>query len=203
MVLPSQTSGEHIPQHSFNPRFASMGVNHMATLYYEYYMLSMSSAYASRAKLVNQDLHTPMQIPTPTQAQTLPDSRAQSLPSQTYPAFQQPLEPAITTNVAKTPSLTPKPQCWDHECNGRRFSSVSNLLRHCREKDGIAIKVTCPYCQTRFTRSTAMNSHLNRGKCKGVLSKSREKDLSEQRPSHTDRVNNSAEGYNYKAGMLT
>lgn len=27
----------------------------------------------------------------------------------------------------------PKPQCWDHGCNGRQFATFSNLLRHQRE----------------------------------------------------------------------
>lgn len=30
----------------------------------------------------------------------------------------------------------PKPQCWEHGCNGRQFSTFSNLLRHQREKSG-------------------------------------------------------------------
>lgn len=30
----------------------------------------------------------------------------------------------------------PKPQCWEHGCNGRQFSTYSDLLRHQREKSG-------------------------------------------------------------------
>lgn len=37
-------------------------------------------------------------------------------------------------------SSRPKPQCWDHGCNGRQFSTFSNLLRHQREKSGTAAK---------------------------------------------------------------
>ena len=61
----------------------------------------------------------------------------------------------------------PKPQCWDHGCNGRQFSTFSNLLRHQREKSGSAIKATCPHCGTEFTRTTARNGHMSGGKCKG------------------------------------
>ena len=61
----------------------------------------------------------------------------------------------------------PKPQCWDHGCNGRQFSTFSNLLRHQREKSGSAMKAICPYCGTEFTRTTARNGHMYGGKCKG------------------------------------
>lgn len=61
----------------------------------------------------------------------------------------------------------PKPQCWDHGCNGRQFSTFSNLLRHQREKSGAAAKSECPHCGIVFTRTTARNGHLAQGKCKG------------------------------------
>ncbi|KIW73537.1 hypothetical protein, variant 3 [Phialophora macrospora] len=61
----------------------------------------------------------------------------------------------------------PKPQCWDHGCNGRQFSTFSNLLRHQREKSGSAVKAICPHCGTEFTRTTARNGHMSGGKCKG------------------------------------
>lgn len=65
------------------------------------------------------------------------------------------------------PDWRPKPQCFDHGCNGRQFSTFSNLLRHQREKSGSASKAKCPYCGTEFTRTTARNGHLYGGKCKG------------------------------------
>ncbi|KAL8655241.1 MAG: hypothetical protein Q9226_003125 [Calogaya cf. arnoldii] len=37
-----------------------------------------------------------------------------------------------------------KRQCFDHGCNGRRFSTFSNLLRHQREKSRIASKSVMP-----------------------------------------------------------
>ena len=61
----------------------------------------------------------------------------------------------------------PKPQCFEHGCNGREFSTFSNLLRHQRERSGNATKSLCPHCGTEFTRTTARNGHLVSGKCKG------------------------------------
>ncbi|KAH8737013.1 hypothetical protein BGZ61DRAFT_525221 [Ilyonectria robusta] len=61
----------------------------------------------------------------------------------------------------------PKPRCWEHGCNGRQFSTFSNLLRHQREKSGQAAKASCPNCGAEFTRTTARNGHLLHDKCKG------------------------------------
>lgn len=60
----------------------------------------------------------------------------------------------------------PKPQCWEHGCNGRQFSTFSNLLRHQREKSGTAAKSYCPRCGAEFTRTTARNGHMQHEKCK-------------------------------------
>ncbi|KAH8602666.1 hypothetical protein B0O99DRAFT_647537 [Bisporella sp. PMI_857] len=60
----------------------------------------------------------------------------------------------------------PKPQCWEHGCNGRQFSTFSNLLRHQREKSGQATKSSCPNCGAEFTRTTARNGHMAHEKCK-------------------------------------
>ncbi|KAJ5983950.1 hypothetical protein N7481_006049 [Penicillium waksmanii] len=62
----------------------------------------------------------------------------------------------------------PRPQCWDHGCNGREFSTFSNLLRHQREKSGVVAKAECPVCGAVFTRTTARNIHVAQGKCKGA-----------------------------------
>ncbi|KAJ5093861.1 hypothetical protein N7456_009722 [Penicillium angulare] len=62
----------------------------------------------------------------------------------------------------------PRPQCWDHGCNGREFSTFSNLLRHQREKSGVVAKAECPICGAVFTRTTARNIHVAQGKCKGA-----------------------------------
>ncbi|KAG9248448.1 hypothetical protein BJ878DRAFT_488344 [Calycina marina] len=62
----------------------------------------------------------------------------------------------------------PKPQCWEHGCNGRTFSTFSNLLRHQREKSGQATKSSCPNCGAEFTRTTARNGHMAHEKCKNA-----------------------------------
>ncbi|KAM3086591.1 hypothetical protein ACMFMF_000538 [Clarireedia jacksonii] len=74
-----------------------------------------------------------------------------------------PLEPRDHVRVVQS---RPKPQCWDHGCNGRQFSTFSNLLRHQREKSGVASKSTCPNCGAEFTRTTARNGHMAHEKCK-------------------------------------
>jgi hypothetical protein len=96
---------------------------------------------------------------------------SQSLPSggHSFPPIPTPLE--STTGDLEIMSSRPKPQCWDHGCNGRQFSTFSNLLRHQREKSGSAMKAVCPYCGTEFTRTTARNGHMYGGKCKNVLEK--------------------------------
>ena len=58
------------------------------------------------------------------------------------------------------------PRCWEHGCNGRRFSTFSNLLRHQRERAGTAPKSYCPRCRAEFTRTTARNGHMAHAKCK-------------------------------------
>ncbi|KAH7123423.1 hypothetical protein B0J13DRAFT_455400, partial [Dactylonectria estremocensis] len=59
-----------------------------------------------------------------------------------------------------------KPRCWEHGCDGRQFSTMSNLLRHQREQSGQAAKVSCPNCKGYFTRTTARKVHLKR--CKAL-----------------------------------
>ena len=63
-------------------------------------------------------------------------------------------------------SRYPEPRCWEHGCNGRRFSTFSNLLRHQREKSRVVEKSSCPNCGVEFTRTTARNGHMSREKCK-------------------------------------
>lgn len=70
-----------------------------------------------------------------------------------------------SASSTRSSSQKPKPQCWEHGCNGRRFSTFSNLLRHQREKSGTAAKSYCPRCGAEFTRTTARNGHLAHEKC--------------------------------------
>ena len=84
------------------------------------------------------------------------------------PIFAQSQAPAphCESNRVIQVQSRPKPQCWEHGCNGRQFSTFSNLLRHQREKSGQADKATCPDCGTEFTRTTARNGHLLHQKCR-------------------------------------
>jgi hypothetical protein len=116
-----------------------------------------------------------MSLPPPDSPNTLymhgqPQHGHQALPSigmtmQPFPPVPLTLE-SSPAEIEIMPSR-PKPQCWDHGCNGRQFSTFSNLLRHQREKSGSAVKAMCPHCGTEFTRTTARNGHMSGGKCKG------------------------------------
>ncbi|KAI1944453.1 hypothetical protein LOZ04_000790 [Ophidiomyces ophidiicola] len=87
-------------------------------------------------------------------------------PTPTTPVPSMPLPVTSAGIQVRVVHSRTKPQCWDHGCNGREFSTFSNLLRHQREKAGLAAKSECPYCGTVFTRTTARNGHLSQGKCK-------------------------------------
>ncbi|KAJ3496223.1 hypothetical protein NLG97_g2819 [Lecanicillium saksenae] len=83
--------------------------------------------------------------------------------------YQMPTSPPTAPADASSSGVTssrPKPRCWEHGCNGRQFSTFSNLLRHQREKSGQAAKATCPNCGAEFTRTTARNGHMLHDKCK-------------------------------------
>lgn len=114
-----------------------------------------------------------MSIPTPESPNAIyltPSHGQQPLPS--IGVTMQPFA-RVPSTLESSPAeieimpARPKPQCWDHGCNGRQFSTFSNLLRHQREKSGSATKAICPHCGTEFTRTTARNGHMSGGKCKG------------------------------------
>ena len=101
-------------------------------------------------------------------------SPAPFLPNQPQSLSYPPslIENSVSELIAKDPpsnervlNSRPKPQCWEHGCNGRQFSTFSNLLRHQREKSGTAPKSYCPKCGAEFTRTTARNGHLQHDKC--------------------------------------
>ncbi|KAK4142628.1 uncharacterized protein C8A04DRAFT_38156 [Dichotomopilus funicola] len=99
-----------------------------------------------------------------------PTSTAPGLPPH-YGMGMYPVPPVIppgpdANGQVRVVHSRPKPQCWEHGCNGRQFSTFSNLLRHQREKSGQAAKATCPNCGAEFTRTTARNGHLLHDKCK-------------------------------------
>ena len=76
------------------------------------------------------------------------------------------------TNESQAPTTSTKgdtkAQCWDHGCNGRVFSTWSNLKRHQKAKSGQAKKVLCPQCGGEFTRVTARDTHLAKGSCNRI-----------------------------------
>ncbi|KAJ5346361.1 hypothetical protein N7541_008843 [Penicillium brevicompactum] len=86
------------------------------------------------------------------------------------PTYSSP-ESAATSTADTDPPIRhatsrPRPQCWDHGCNGREFSTFSNLLRHQRERSGVVAKAECPVCGAVFTRTTARNIHVAQAKCR-------------------------------------
>ena len=111
----------------------------------------------------------------PQDAMYLPNPNAIPSNSPPLPSLGSSMQsfPPPTASLESSPegfrvlASRPKPQCFDHGCNGRQFSTFSNLLRHQREKSGSAMKAVCPHCGTEFTRTTARNGHLWGGKCKG------------------------------------
>lgn len=63
--------------------------------------------------------------------------------------------------------LPPEPICYEHGCNGRRFSSFENYRRHMREKQPDKA-VTCIFCNTTFTRRSNLMQHLSRMRCRAL-----------------------------------
>ncbi|KAJ5515752.1 hypothetical protein N7527_007312 [Penicillium freii] len=100
--------------------------------------------------------------PHPTSISSPPPSMTASEPTYSSPESAA----AKDSDPIRVLSLRPRPQCWDHGCNGREFSTFSNLLRHQREKSGVVAKAECPICGAVFTRTTARNIHVAQGKCK-------------------------------------
>ncbi|GBF61617.1 hypothetical protein TMEN_4121 [Trichophyton mentagrophytes] len=105
--------------------------------------------------------------PPSTSSPTFSRSHAQA-PSHSHSHHRTSSSSSPSPTALSEADLRSKPQCWDHGCNGRSFSTFSNLLRHQREKAGLSVKAECPYCGAAFTRSTARNGHLERGRCKAM-----------------------------------
>lgn len=149
----------------------------------DFYSMSRGDIHASPMTTANLNAQETLYM------QQAGQSRNQALPSMSAQALNfSPLSRTLesTTNSVEISSCRNKPQCWDHGCNGRQFSTFSNLLRHQREKSGTAAKARCPHCGTEFTRTTARNGHMYGGKCKGLPDGS-------QRSSISDSVDNCEE----------
>lgn len=55
--------------------------------------------------------------------------------------------------------------CFEHGCNGRLFSSWSNLRRHQRERSRQTPQCYCPRCGAHFSRTTARKQHIANASC--------------------------------------
>nr|POE72339.1 hypothetical protein CFP56_12213 [Quercus suber] len=112
----------------------------------------------------------------------------QSMAPAMMPPSHQPLQqtPQMASGVTRGPVITspsmhdqehressackcgkkppPSLMCFEHGCNGRRFSSVENYRRHMREKN-VQRFLRCAFCNTSFTRNSNLMQHLRQGKC--------------------------------------
>lgn len=152
------------PQSAQQESSSDFTLHHNETEAHGFYPGGRTTSHASAMSL------PPPDSPATLYMQGQPQHSQHPLPSigmamQPFPPVPLTLE-SSPAEIEIMPSR-PKPQCWDHGCNGRQFSTFSNLLRHQREKSGSAIKATCPHCGTEFTRTTARNGHMSGGKCKG------------------------------------
>ncbi|KAJ6160979.1 hypothetical protein N7470_004375 [Penicillium chermesinum] len=146
--------------HTRSPSMARSFPPHTAALH-EQPLMTTSSPY-----MINQSAYyLPEAPPIPSSHHSSMSSPASSLVPE--PVFQADSVPASDDHQVRVLSSRPRPQCWDHGCNGREFSTFSNLLRHQREKSGVVAKAECPICGAVFTRTTARNIHVAQGKCKG------------------------------------
>lgn len=66
-------------------------------------------------------------------------------------------------NFAWQPGPTRSYRCWQHGCDGRSFSSLSNYRRHLRERLGP--RARCPRCGQTFVRAAARDEHHRERKC--------------------------------------
>lgn len=59
--------------------------------------------------------------------------------------------------------------CYDHGCDGRVFSSRSNLLRHQRERTSHKRLLACPMCGATFYRLWTRDYHVKSARCQKML----------------------------------
>jgi len=64
-----------------------------------------------------------------------------------------------------TPAQGKQIVCYDHGCNGRPFSSISNLRRHQRERAGRTPLSFCCWCGAGFYRRWTRDHHVMRMYC--------------------------------------
>lgn len=79
-------------------------------------------------------------------------------------------------------------RCWEHGCNGRAFTTSSNLNRHRRERSSGRAFHLCPLCGAYFSRTTARNEHIQKRSCTTI----RRYSNGRQRPSKIGRRSSAA-----------
>jgi hypothetical protein len=133
----------------------------------------MNNAYTTSPPSLSSALSTPTTITANSSHQTSPilgraDAANLVLPNP-LPAWDN-LDELMTSAPESQPTTASngKAQCWEHGCNGRQFSTWSNLKRHQKEKSGKTKKVLCPQCGGEFTRNTARDTHLAKGSCNRI-----------------------------------
>ncbi|THX44429.1 hypothetical protein D6D11_07875 [Aureobasidium pullulans] len=82
--------------------------------------------------------------------------------------------PTDSTATIATPAHLPR--CWLPCCNGRTFSTQSNLARHQREKRGEGAKMKCSFCGVGFSRGSARDKHEAERRCRDNTGVNNEKD---------------------------
>jgi len=75
--------------------------------------------------------------------------------------------PSCSTSTSPVDELADRPviRCYDHGCDGRTFSSISNFRRHQRERAGQGPVCFCPRCGASFYRRWTRDHHVERGSC--------------------------------------
>lgn len=100
----------------------------------------------------------------PEQTEYSPMVGAQGLQPELALLPQDPITPTIHSSDS-LPQEKEKPVCWEHGCQGRLFSSWSNLRRHQREKARQEPACYCPRCGAYFSRTSSRDQHLANMSC--------------------------------------
>lgn len=83
-----------------------------------------------------------------------------------FDSSDQSLTPAVPATLDKLDNQpSSELHCWEHNCNGRLFSTRSNLKRHCKELSRRRPVHRCPCCNAHFSRSTARDVHFWKQSC--------------------------------------
>ncbi|KAI5271214.1 hypothetical protein E4T47_05457 [Aureobasidium subglaciale] len=92
----------------------------------------------------------------------------QHIPTTTPAAADQCANIAPTDNQRPLSNGRELPRCWNSCCNGRTFSTQSNLVRHQREKRGVGTDLKCSFCGVEFSRSSARKTHEAERRCRNL-----------------------------------